>query len=371
VAAGELMPLTAGASGSSYDGKARIYAFANPVVIAQQSDAIQRAVFEALQVQPSSRQRFTLSESSGWFEYLAVEELWDRKAPPALPEQADALKAAEAALAAIEQKCSGANKAWPDALRGVQLLPPVNMIRRAGLHAVARPDSSAWDHWLYRGEPQLLLDGGALTRAAVFGAQVEVRIGHKGQVIHVRSRWRPLSGERILADMTSLPETASNANSNGGGDRPASILNFLLEGDDVPQYYLAPYYFLTDGDDVTTVSASPWSLTADIGRTGQGESQVTLTALAQGGSGDYLYNWAVYSPIDIAEGIRELGPGRSDIVETEGGQARTSAIDLDNGLYVAMLNIKDRATGAFKHHRQTVFSSPFQASSDGPAVNMA
>jgi hypothetical protein len=360
------MALTAGSSGSSYDEKARIYALASPVLLAQQSDAIQKAVFEAMQAQPSAKVRFTLSESSGWFDYLAVEELWERKAPPSLPEAAAAQKAAEAALAAIESKCSDANKAWPDALRGIALLPPVNMIRRAALHAVARPDNSAWDHWLYRGEPQLLLDGGAKTRAGVFGAQVEVRVGHLGQVINVRSRWRPLSGERILADMNALPDAAVAPREDGVV--PISLTNFLLEGDDVPQFYLAPYYFLTNGDDVATVSASTMSLTADIGRTGQGSEQFTLTALAQGGSGNYLYNWAVHSPIDVGTGIREIGSGRSEVVQTDSGQARSSAIDLDNGLYVVMLHVKDGVTGAFKHHRQTVFASPFQTSSDGPAM---
>jgi hypothetical protein len=358
------------AADSSYDEMARIYALANPAVLSQQANAIQTALFQALQIQPSQKHRFTLSESSGWFEYLAVEELWERKAPPALPEQPAALKAAENALAAIEQKCSDASEAWPGALRGIALLPPVSMIRRAGFHAVPRPDGSAWDHWLYRGEPQLLLDGGAKNRAGVFGAQVEVRIGHQGQIVHVRSRWRPLSGERILAHVTPLP-AQFQSDVGGSSEQQASILNFLLDGDDVPQYYLAPYYFVSNGDDVTTISASPWSLTADIGRTDQTDEKITLTALAQGGTGDYLYNWAVYSPTDVVSGIRELGSGQPDIVKTDAGSARTSAIELNNGLYVVLLNIKDRASGAFKHHRQTVFSSPFPFSSSGSSVNVA
>jgi hypothetical protein len=363
------MAVAPGPSGSSYDDKARIYALANPTLLAQQAGAIQKALFQALRVRPSAQFSFALSECSGWFEFLAAEELWERKAPPALPDQATALKAAENALGAIERQCSDASEDWPDALRGIALLPPVSMIRRVSCRAVARPDGSAWDHWLYRGEPQLLLDGGAKNRAGVFGALIEVRIGHHGQVVHVRSRWRPLSGERMLADVTPLPP---QSDSNGGdGSQSASILNFLLEGDDVPQYYLAPYYFVTDGDDVATVSASPWSLTADIGRTAQGAEQVTLTALAQGGSGDYLYNWAVYSPVDVERGIREIGSGRSQSVKTDSGQAMSSVIELDNGLYVVMVNIKDRATGAFKHHRQTIFSSPFQIASDAPPMIVA
>ena len=64
-----------------------------------------------------------------------------------------------------------------------------------------RPDGSAWDHWLYSAEPQLALDGGSKTRAGVFGAQIEVRIGQEGQPIGVCSRWTPLSGERKFTDL--------------------------------------------------------------------------------------------------------------------------------------------------------------------------
>jgi hypothetical protein len=364
--------LNAMTSASVYDQKARIYALADPASIFQESEAIQRAVFEALQIAPSSQHRLTISESSAWFDYVAVGELWERKKPPALPAPADALKAAEGLLAKLEQRCSAANRAWPARLQGVALLPPVGLLRRAGLHAVARPDGSAWDHWLYRAEPQLLLDGGAKTKAGVFGAQVEVRIGHLGQVIGVRSRWRPLSGERKFTDLT--PFRAPEAGGGGAGssnEKPqAPILNFLLEGDGVPQHYLAPYYFQSSGDDVKTVSASPWSLTVDIGRTKQQTSRMTLTALAQGGSGDYLYNWAMYSLTDFNEGFREVGSGQTDIVESVEGRASASSLDFDNGHYVAMLNVKDRATGAFKHHQQQVFSSVFSSQSEekGPLV---
>ena len=55
--------------------------------------------------------------------------------------------------------CSDANPAWPSSLRGLALLPPVALLRRIGVHAVPRPDGSAWDHWTYRAQPRLVLDG--------------------------------------------------------------------------------------------------------------------------------------------------------------------------------------------------------------------
>jgi hypothetical protein len=341
---------------SPYDAKARIYGLADPADIIAERGQVERAFFQALGVAPSDGHRLTISQSSGWFDYVATGELWDRPTAPTLPDQAAALKAAEGVLGAIQGKCSVANAAWPERLQDIALLPPVGLLRRAGLYAVQRPEANGWDHWLYRAEPQLLLDGGAITRAGVFGAQVEVRIGHLGQVIDIRSRWRPLSGERILTDFRPFRSDDPQGQS---GEKQPPLINFLLEGDGIPQYYLAPYYFQTDGHDINMTSASNWSLTVDVGRTRQQQERMTLTALAQGGSGDYLYNWAMYSVEDFAEGLRELGTGVSEVVSTGDGRANASSVELDNGHAIILLNVKDKATGAFKHHQQQIFSSAF------------
>jgi hypothetical protein len=340
----------------------------DPAGLFEARDFIQSCVFGALQVAPSAKTRFSISESSGWFDYEFEGELWNRIAPPALPTQADALKAAEGILAKLEQSCSSANRDWPERLRGISILPPVNLLGRIGVRAVGRPDGSAWDHWLYRAEPRLYVDGGARTTVGVFGAQVEVRIGHMGQVISIRSRWRPISGERKRADFTAFRPPAENDTSWTGESPQPPILNFLLEGDGIPQYYLAPYYFSTDGNDITMSSASKWSLTVDVGRTAQNELQMTLTALAQGGSGDYRYNWAVYSLNDLMNGFRELGSGQSSMVDSLDGRAVGSSVQLENGHYTVMLNVKDRATGAFRHYQQQVFSSVFSSASQESLV---
>jgi hypothetical protein len=226
------------------------------------------------------------------------------------------------------------------------------MLREVGIYAVPRPDGSAFDHWLYRAEPQLTLDGGSTQRVGVFGAQLEVRIGHGGQPVNVQSRWSPLSGEQKLTDLASF-QAPPNADSSSGS-QPAVM--FLLEGDGVPQYYLAPYYFQFEGLDATMTSASPFSLTVDVSRTSQDDAAMTLTALAAGGSGDYVYNWAVYPITDPTSGIRELGSGSSLSLRTTDGQATASSIQINNGAYVVLLNVKDQSSGAFKHHQQQFFS---------------
>jgi hypothetical protein len=347
---------------SSYDGQVYLYALANPDWFVEEGDAIIKLVFEALQTAPSNRHRVFISPDSAWVEYTALDELWTRRAPPSLPEQANALKAAEALLTQLEKKCSDANSAWPKGLRGMSLFPQVANLRRVSLEAVPRPDGSALDHWLYRAKPQLILDGGGKSRANVFGAQVEVRIGHMGQPISVRSRWQPLANERKL---TTLSPYRAPEDDDADQQSVAPVINYLLEGEGIPQYYLAPYYFVYDGDNAEVSSASPFSLTVDLAQPIQDKTHTTLAALAQGGSGDYIYNWAYYSIAQVEEGMHELGRGTMLQVKGPDGVSSTvSSIDIDNGAYIVMLNVKDRKTGAFKHHQQEVYSNPLPAQED-------
>jgi hypothetical protein len=163
----------------SPDEQVRLYALARPVDIAQELKRIRQSVLQALGVSSPDEHHVAVSESSGWFTYAAKGQVWDRPIPPSLPDRAAALKAAEGFLLILEARCSQANKAWPKSLHGISLLPPVAILARAELSAIPRPDGSALDHWLYRAEPQLILDAGGKTRIGVLGATVEVRIGHR------------------------------------------------------------------------------------------------------------------------------------------------------------------------------------------------
>jgi hypothetical protein len=336
---------------SEYDSQLYLYALANPRLFAQETDAITRFVFQALQVSPSANRTFSLSADSGWTSYTAADELWSRRAAAVLPSKANAISAAEGLLTRLEKQCSDANKDWPKALQGMALFPPVVNLRRAEVFAVAREDGTAFDHWLYRAEPQLVLDGGGKTKASVYGAQVEVRIGNMGQPISFRSRWQPLSGERKFTTLSPYQPPAD------AGTDAQPVTNYLLEGDGIPQYYLAPYHVTYDGHDVNMSSASPFSLTVDVARINQDQEKTTLAALADGGSGDYVYNWASYSLNRLDQGIRELGSGSEVQADVPGGRATASVLDIDNGAYVVLINVKDRQTGAFKHQQQQVFSS--------------
>jgi hypothetical protein len=342
---------------TSEDTKVRVYALAHPGALYDERSEIAKAVLGALKLAPSTANQVTLAEASGWLDFRVLGELWERKTAPALLDAATAAKTAEQALVALERACSSANKAWPAAIKTIALFPPMANLRRAQVSLVARPTDARPDHWLYRGEPRLVADGGS-TKLRVLGTQLEVRIGHEGRVIGVRSRWRPITGEHWTAEPHPfVPREAEGSKQSEEPSEP--IQGYLLDGDGIPQHYLAPYWFQSEGPDFITASASAWSLTVDVGRVSQGQTGMGLLALAQGGSGDYQYNWAMYSLRSFEHGFQVLGPGRTARIDTRDGKASASSISLDNGEYVVLLNVRDRATGAFKHHQQQVFSAPF------------
>jgi hypothetical protein len=360
---------------SEYDRKVYIYALADATPLVRGADAITRFVCEVLKTPPSPTTRITIAPGSGWFEFTSTDELWARASPPALPEVDLAKKNADAVLTEIEKKCSDANPDWPKGLKGLALLPPVVNLKRSAPELVMRPDDSGPDHWLYRAEPQVVLDGAGRTRAGVFGAAVEVRIGHMGRVISVRSRWTPLSGEKILTALSPYapPEdyhAAGEDHEEEGEDGPP-LVNYVLEGDGAPQFYLAPYYFTVSGHDIDISSASRFSLTVDFARIGQNTRDLTLLALASGGSGAYLYNWASYSFLKLEKGVREIGRGDTVRIGNAAGGADASRITIPNTPCVLMLNVKDSQTGAFKHAQTQVFPSPWTDDGASAATMMA
>lgn len=349
---------------SDHDRRVYVYALADAAPFVREVDAITRFVCAVLKTQPSPLIRISIAPGSGWFEFTATDELWIRSSPPFLPEQGEAQKMAETALGALEKACSDANPAWPKALYGLALLPHMALVKRISTELVARPDGSGPDHWLYRAEPQLVLDGGGRTRAGVFGAAIEVRIGHMGRVISVRSRWTPLSREKILTPLSPYTpvddhDHAHDAGDGDGEEKGPPLLSYVLDGDGAPQFYLAPYYFVASGHHIGMSSASVYSLTVEFLRVAQSATGVTMLGIASGGSGAYLYNWARYSILELDEGLREIGRGETVRLEDAAGGAEASRIVVPNVPCVLMLIVKDSKTGAFKHAQAQVFPSPW------------
>jgi hypothetical protein len=269
------------------------------------------------------------------------------RAHPVLPSRDEALRIGREALVKLERECSAASETWRKTVGNAPLLPPVRELSEAALAAVSRPDGSTYDHWLYRLSPTLTLDGAGRRRALVLGAQLEVRIGHGGRVIGLSSRWHPISGAVKYAPISPFTPPPGDAGDDDVAQKPPPI-QYVLDGDDAQQYYLAPYYARVEEHVLALYSASPWSLTVDIGRVRQSQSTMTLVALAEGGSGDYAYHWGALPQLGLGEFV-DLGRGSAP---SDNGAA--SQVELPNGAYIVVLNVLDRATGAFKHHRQII-----------------
>ena len=114
------------------------------------------------------------------------------------------------------------------------MLPPVGLLIRAELVAVPMRDGSGWNHWLYRAQPTLLLGDSSSTRAAVYGACIDVRIGHLGRIVGFSSCWRPLGAGRKtvpLSDYAAPAELDPEANVDG----TVAPIIYLLGGAGMPQ----------------------------------------------------------------------------------------------------------------------------------------
>lgn len=337
------------------ESQARIYAFADPTPFRQYREEIAKIVQGALGVAKLDPESVDISEPSAWLTYRAPNELIPTY--PVLPSRDDALRIARAALVKLEAECSAASEAWRRTVGTAPLLPPVRELDEAALAAVPRPDASVYDHWLYRLTPTLTLDGAGRRRAIVFGAQLEVRIGHGGQILSLSSRWRPLSGEVKYVPITPFTSLPGDGSEDDAEQKPPPI-QYVLDGDDAQQYYLAPYYARAEEHVLALYSASPWSLTVDIGRVRQGRSTMTLVALAEGGSGDYAYHWGALPQLGLGNFV-DLGRG-----STTSGNAAASQVELPNDVYIIVLNVLDRVTGAFRHHRQLVVACAIESPRD-------
>src|SRR6185312_3292730 len=143
---------------------------------------------------------------------------------------------------------------------------------------------------------------------------------------------------------------------------------YMLSGAGMPQLYLAPYYLAGEGHDLIAVSASPWSLTLDVGRTVQSEETMTLMTLARGGSGRYDYRWATMALDDPEAGLVDRGAGTTTTIDAIEGRVTASTITIENGMFIVLVNARDAATGAFVHFQQQVYASPLVAGDAGSSL---
>jgi hypothetical protein len=339
----------------------RVYALASPTLLKQEESAIEQIFFEMLRISDRGRHKVEISESSGWISYIDIEELWRRKTPPRLPDGPEAKKRGNEFLRALTSALSPSNRRIPDSLRTMILLPvnnPVEIVK------VPRPDGSIFDHWLYRFQPKLLFGRQARRFVPVLGTQIELRIGENGQIIGFLNRWRPITDEHVYTPLIPFDSQMAGHHNNIEHNEEISshMPVYVFDGDGIPQHYLSPYYLVNEGHIFSLVSACAYSLNISYNIKAGIEGETIVTAVVMGGSGQYIFNWAVYVIDNIWEepGIRGLGDGSAGEIDV-GDRIKTSTITLPTGVYNVLVNVKDQRTGAFKHHQQLVYSFPILA----------
>jgi hypothetical protein len=232
--------------------------------------------------------------------------------------------------------------------------------------------TSSPDHLLCQFECVLPVDEARVAR--VEGSTIDVRIGRNGRVIALRSRWRQLAGATISPQPSDPPEDPPRSSDrafalrapeagaivappqpaartvipiepgttvhNEARDRRPEYVYWLAD-EDSSQTYLAPFLLSIDGHHGGYEPVSAHSLRLDVAQKA-GASGTDVAAVVSGGSGQYLYRWSYWSPIDIfASGMRSAG---------NAALARIPA-----GSWCVDLQAVDRMTGAYAHVERSTF----------------
>jgi len=332
-----------------------VYWLASPGALQASEDLLRRIVFQLLGVTDSARHQFWVSASSGWMSYTDTQRVWRADGRPApVRTAADAKNKAEEFVrrlkAALDERA--AQPSGP--LANLVIVPPLTPLDPV---LVPRVGKSGWDHWLYRAQPQLARD--FTTKLDVLGTSIEIRIGDAGRVVGFSWRWRPLTGERTTAAATTLAEAITKPTDSEGNPYENRQV-YVLDGDGIPQYYLSPYHLVNVENEYALAPASNFSLAVSYGVAARDDGSSDVTAVVTGGSGRYEFRWASYTYDDpwLEQGLRELEGSEDEISDDRDVRITTSTANVAPGAGVVMVHVRDRVTGAFKHHQQPLFGYP-------------
>lgn len=332
----------------------RVWALADPNVVVQHAAAIERAFRNALGARDRDRHRVTVSASL--LEHVDTKGLWGT-GNAALPSEEQAREQAKKVIATVSKALSPqGDQTLAKALGPMLLTPP--QLQPIDLFKVASFQSGSWDHWLMRARPRLTLKIDDGSSADVFGAEVDVRIGPGGAVLSYLSRWRPLLGEHADVPLAAPPPAEEEGNQ---GHPPKQGIVYVLEGESIPQHYLAPYYITDHGHDLDLASACELSLVVHIVPYST-EDPSQYVAVVDGGSGDYVFDWGLMGLSDLGEGtLIQLGEGEIVRDRSTTPESTLSVVKASTGAHIALVNVMDRNTGAFQHHSEQIYVAPAQS----------
>lgn len=330
-----------------------VHALAPPSLLSDQESGIAALVEAALQASNFDRRHVNVSPTSGWITFLGP-ELRGEGSPPALvsADPSAAKAQAEGFVKRLRDSFAGrSGVVVPSTLNRVALLPS---LRPLSIDCVPRPDGG-WSHWLFRAQPRLPISADGTEVVDVQGTVLEVMVGNRNRILGFQLRWRPVTGERLEIDAADFSYDAGEEE-----ESPPHGLVYYSDGDGAIQHYLSPYYLVADGDDLVLTSGCSYSLVISYGIVAKPDGGAAVTAVVDGGSGSYLFDWAMLALDDLGDGsIEGLGSGTTEERRIDDTRALTlSTVTLPPGVHNLMVNAKDRETGAFKHHQQFVYCLP-------------
>jgi len=204
------------------------------------------------------------------------------------------------------------------------------------------------DHWLCRFNIWVQTGISGLS-AQLYGGMIVLRIGVGGEVIGCTVRWRPCVSDEPVSMILNAAFDIQTLSSFSAVDPPAAtpiqkieagipnerataspVLVYLLGDDHVAQSFLTPFYVSGDEDELEFSPASTYSMLAQIDAVYAPEG-FKASAVVMGGSGNFDYRWASWSPTNFRRGVQERGSSKD--------------IDIEGGAHNLILRVGDRATG--------------------------
>ena len=292
---------------------------------------------------------FSIARGSGFLYYADPAKLWTDLAKRALPRTETAARAAALAFVARAARDVAADPCLAEA-NLPEVLPPVDSLLHLLTTRVRNPANGESDHWLCRFavtiRPSDSLDEPA---APVAGAGLDLRIGDRGEVIGLTSRWVPLRDHRTRP-RRHLPQHLPHDHDQA----PAARLVYRLNDEAARQTLLAPYWLVADGHHQVFFPASDRSLLCEILQS-PGEEKITLTAITAGGTGAYEYTWGCAMVTQFPPRIEPIIGGTTRKLRLGTQETTVSSVSIDATVCDVLLDVLDTLSGARVQLRRSIY----------------
>lgn len=321
----------------------RIYQLMNPSLYIQNQDSLQQVMLGDM-----GKDEFEFNVSkNGFLTFFNTGKLWKKKPGGKLPASVQEVTAILTNYIWVEcnaryQSLKQKPFLFPFASTSILNLTP-------SVVAVYNPKTRELDHLICRCYCKIYSNSQNDT-LDIDGAVFEFRVGEDKKVIGFNIRWQPIVAPKQEIALAALENTGNSANAagsttNADSSSPPALVYVL---DPVSQPFLSPYYKIMNEENANYKTASAYSLEISILQKDRSDG-ADLMVVVKGGSGQFLYNWAVWQPATLTtDGIRSVGGNRN-------------ILSVGRGAYNIILDVVDnrlRSQGipVSKRHQQLIYA---------------